>query len=220
MPSLLRLPRPHLPFIPAAISSLSFPAQTLLRRRAPFSSLPRAARLDAPLPAATPAAAAERPAGRPAAPAGVASMLDHRDDAPSHISGYDRWGFTVNGVRLRGSVLVFRNFSLLWHVARVLDVCPRNLAIAHMVKPRPELLLLGTGDRMQNVNPSLYAYFARHGISIEALSTVRARAAAMRAGRRRGGAGAADAAASAPPPPPPLSHTLPPSLSLSSSRTP
>lgn len=48
-----------------------------------------------------------------------------------------RYGFTVNNIHMRGSVLVFRNFSLLWNVQRIVDVTPRNIAIAHMISPRP-----------------------------------------------------------------------------------
>lgn len=83
------------------------------------------------------AAAAAADAAEASSAAGGLSDMVNRDDSLSHISGYDKHGFTVNGIHLRGSVLVFRNFSLLWHVPRVLDVCPRNLAVIHMVRPRP-----------------------------------------------------------------------------------
>jgi uncharacterized protein len=108
--------------------------------------------------------------------AGLTNIVD-RDDGLSFIRGHDRYGFDVNGIKMRGSVIVFPYFTLLWNVARVLDVSPRSLAVAHMIKPRPEHLIIGTGDQMENINPSLYAYFARRGISIEAQSTVHAIAA-------------------------------------------
>ena len=120
-----------------------------------------------------PPAAAGADRGSPPVAVGITTMLD-KDDGLSHIGAHDKYGFAVNGIHMRGSVLVFKNFTLLWNVQRVLDVCPRNLAIAHMIRPRPDILLIGTGDRMENVNPSLYAYFSRKGIAVEALSTVRA----------------------------------------------
>jgi len=104
--------------------------------------------------------------------AGVSSMLAQQDRM-SVIQAHDKYGFTVNGIHMRGSVLVFPNYTLLWSPTRLVDVCPRNTAVVHMVRPKVELLLLGTGVG-ENVNPSMYAYFQRRGISVEPMSTVRA----------------------------------------------
>jgi len=145
-----------------------------------FHSAPACASTSAPPPAAltpsSPAAAAAAVAPAPAAaPAGLSSLVGgavSADGALSHIGGWDKHGFTVNGLHLRGSVLVFPRFSLLWHVpGGVATVSPRVLAAAHMVRPRPELLLLGTGATSANVNPALYAYCARRGMALEALPT-------------------------------------------------
>jgi len=77
----------------------------------------------------------------------------------------------VNNIHMRGSVLVFRNFTLLWNVQRAVDISPRNLAAVHIIKPHPEILVLGTGDSIVNVNPVLYPYLARKGVSLEVMST-------------------------------------------------
>lgn len=102
---------------------------------------------------------------------GISSMLAQQDRM-SVIQAHDRYGFTVNGIHMRGSVLVFPNYTLLWNCQRLVDVCPRNTAIVHMVRPKIELLLLGTGVG-ENVNPSLFAYFQRRGVSVEPMATVR-----------------------------------------------
>lgn len=39
--------------------------------------------------------------------------------------------------------------------------------------PHVDLFILGTGERLVDVNPSLYGYFSRKGISVEPMSTVR-----------------------------------------------
>lgn len=62
--------------------------------------------------------------------------LVEQDDALCQITAHDKYGFKVNGVHLRGSVLVFRTFSLLWNVQRIVDVAPRNASVVHMVEPR------------------------------------------------------------------------------------
>lgn len=38
--------------------------------------------------------------------------------------------------------------------------------------PHAELLLIGTGTKMENINPAMYAYFQRKGISVEVMPTV------------------------------------------------
>lgn len=135
----------------------------------------------APVPTATsafPPAAVPAEALAPIDPgptlAGLTNIID-KEDGISIVTTHDKYGFTVNNIHMRGSVIVFRNFTLLWNVTRVIDISPRNLAIAHMVRPRPELLLVGTGEKADNINPALYAYMARRGISVEALSTVSGR---------------------------------------------
>ena len=94
-------------------------------------------------------------------------------DVTSLIHGYDRHGFTVNGINMRGSVLVFGAFTLLWNVPRVIDITPRLAAPVHMVRPKVDLFLIGTGEHTVNIHPALYGYFSRKGIAVEAMSTVR-----------------------------------------------
>jgi uncharacterized protein len=102
----------------------------------------------------------------------LSPLLD-RQDGLAVVGGFDKFGFNVNGVRLRGSVLVFGNFTLLWSVTDPVDVSPRSLSPLHMVHPKPELVLVGTGRATRHVNPAVYAYMARHGIAVEVLGTVR-----------------------------------------------
>lgn len=111
------------------------------------------------------------PAAEPVSLGGVTSMLDKEDEL-SQVTATDSYGFTVTGIHMRGSVLVFPRFTLLWDVLRVQDVAPRNMAVLHMVRPRVETVFVGTGAHMQNLNPSLYGYLSRHGIAIEPMSTV------------------------------------------------
>lgn len=105
---------------------------------------------------------------------GVSTMLNQYDQM-SVIQAHDKYGFKVNGIHMRGSVLVFPNFTLLWNCTRVVDICPRNVAVVHMVRPKIDILFIGTGDRSENINPSLYAYFQRHGVSVEPMNNVSGR---------------------------------------------
>jgi uncharacterized protein len=38
---------------------------------------------------------------------------------------------------------------------------------------RADLLLIGTGDTVQNIDPMIYDYFRQRGMSVEAMATVR-----------------------------------------------
>lgn len=116
------------------------------------------------------------------APEMITPLLD-RMDGMTTIVGYDRWGFNVSNVHMRGSVLVLPNFTLLWDVRSVVDISPRSVAPLFMLTPKPEMLLIGAGlGAALHVNPALYTFLSRKGISLEVMSLVRVGAAlAMRA---------------------------------------
>lgn len=103
----------------------------------------------------------------------LANLVEN-DDSLSNIIAHDRYGFNVNGVHMRGSILVFRKFTLLWNVQNPVNIAPSNAAIVHMIEPRVDILVIGTGERQLEINPSLYGYFSRKGISVEARSTAHA----------------------------------------------
>jgi uncharacterized protein len=103
----------------------------------------------------------------------LANIIDS-DDSMSHIRAHDKFGFTVNNIHMRGSVLVFKNFTMLWNVSNVVDISPRNTALIHVMRPKVDIFLIGTGDRMENINPSMYGYFQRKGISVEPMSNTHA----------------------------------------------
>lgn len=52
------------------------------------------------------------------------------------VVGYDDFGFNVGGVFMRGSVLCFPSFTLLWDAQSALDVTTESLAAVQLVKPR------------------------------------------------------------------------------------
>jgi uncharacterized protein len=75
------------------------------------------------------------PRAQPRRFSSLANVIEN-DDSLSSILAHDRYGFYVNGIHMRGSILVFRKFTLLWNVQKAVDIAPRNAAIVHMVKPR------------------------------------------------------------------------------------
>ena len=121
------------------------------------------------------------------------------------ILGYDEFGFNVNGVFMRGSVICTPTTTYLWDCQTPAGINTSNLAVVAMVKPRigacpalrhagpraqvcsrltsargvvhaaADFLLIGTGEHMEFVDVSVYPFFQRRGISVETMSTVRAR---------------------------------------------
>jgi uncharacterized protein len=96
-----------------------------------------------------------------------------KDDALTDIQSWDDYGFRVNNIYMRGSVLCLPQFTLLWDVQHISDVSPESLSPVLMLRePRIRLLLIGTGSRMRNVNPMLFGWFSRRGIAVEHMATV------------------------------------------------
>ena len=113
----------------------------------------------------------------------ISPLLD-RMDGLTTIVGYDRWGFNVSNVHMRGSVLVLPTFTLLWDVRSAVDVDPRSLAPLFMFTPKPEFLVVGAGTGAEtHINPAVYAFLARKGISVEVMSIVRGKGRSWVCGR-------------------------------------
>ncbi|CAI5520452.1 unnamed protein product [Closterium sp. Naga37s-1] len=88
----------------------------------------------------------------------------------SHIS-YDDKGFTVGGRDLDSSILCVGDVALCWSPSCLADVTPDSLALFQLIRPQPELLLLGTGQRMQAVPGQLREFVRACGMKLEVLST-------------------------------------------------
>ncbi|KAA8496961.1 NADH dehydrogenase ubiquinone 1 alpha subcomplex assembly factor 3 [Porphyridium purpureum] len=63
------------------------------------------------------------------------------------IEKYGRNSFEISGVDLRGAVLVFPSFALLWNVRTAAEIVPGAFVALTTLNPRPDLLLLGLGDQ-------------------------------------------------------------------------
>ncbi|CAI7784013.1 unnamed protein product [Closterium sp. NIES-53] len=87
------------------------------------------------------------------------------------ITAYDDKGFTVGGRDLDSSILCVGDLALCWSPSCLADVTPDSLALFQLIRPQPELLLLGTGQRMQAVPGELREFVRACGMKLEVLST-------------------------------------------------
>lgn len=139
--------------------------------------------------AAAPATAAAAPwmaRANSGPPASVVPMRDF-DVSPLHVAGvrgakttieeYDPQGFTINNVRVRGSVLAFPHHSLLFRPGfdDIDDVSIASLAAVSLAEPAVEILIVGCGDSIKaRVDPALAEHFRRQGTVVELMNTVNA----------------------------------------------
>jgi NADH dehydrogenase [ubiquinone] 1 alpha subcomplex assembly factor 3 len=95
--------------------------------------------------------------------------------ASTTIEGYDEFGFIVNQVEMRGSIMVFPNFSVLWNVSKMEDITVESLQLVHLMQPNVETLIVGCGKTLaHNLDKSVYEYFKERGIVVEVMNSINA----------------------------------------------
>ena len=65
------------------------------------------------------------------------------------IDSFSPTGFTVNGVSLKGSLLLLPHLRLFFNVPTLQQLTPRSLDLLRLVKPEVELLLIGSGEQVR-----------------------------------------------------------------------
>ena len=80
----------------------------------------------------------------------------------------------VNHYWLSGSVIVFPNRYFMWNISDASEIKPHTLEVMNFIKPRPDYLIIGTGDETIQLDPSFYEHFKRMGISVDTCPTFEA----------------------------------------------
>jgi len=114
-------------------------------------------------------AAAAQPPGQRLHSFDVFSEKTHSEQTA--VDAYVPDGFTINNVRLKGPVLLLPNMSLLLDVASVGELGAAALKVLAVLKPRPELLIVGTGKTMQLLPQETRAYLKDLRISADTMDT-------------------------------------------------
>ncbi|KAG2485886.1 hypothetical protein HYH03_015468 [Edaphochlamys debaryana] len=87
------------------------------------------------------------------------------------FSGYYAGGFYINNVQVPGSVLATHDTFLLWRPRRIIDVTPESLVLLELIKPAPEVLVLGTGPSAQKLPLAVRDYLQKLDIRVEVLDS-------------------------------------------------
>eukprot|EP00731_Ephydatia_muelleri_P003794 Em0001g3794a len=70
-----------------------------------------------------------------------------------------------------GSVALLPRALLHWKVSRFEDLTPESFVLFHLVQPKLDLVVLGTGSKVRRVPPEIYAYLKKFKINLEVQDT-------------------------------------------------
>ena len=87
------------------------------------------------------------------------------------IQGYGAGGFTIDGNRVTGSMLVFPDRLVAWPVVAFAQVTPESLAAVTAAVPAVEILLIGSGAQMLPAPAALRAAIRDAGIALDVMDT-------------------------------------------------
>jgi NADH dehydrogenase [ubiquinone] 1 alpha subcomplex assembly factor 3 len=95
-------------------------------------------------------------------------------DRKMKIYGMQDNYFLVNHYWIPGSVIVFPQRYFMWNILDASEIKPHTLEIMQYIKPRPDYLIIGTGDETVHFDEAFYEHFKRLGISVDTCPSVSA----------------------------------------------
>ncbi|XP_031143473.1 NADH dehydrogenase [ubiquinone] 1 alpha subcomplex assembly factor 3 isoform X1 [Sander lucioperca] len=99
------------------------------------------------------------------------SVMQKEPGSGVMIHSYSSRGFNIDGNKVIGPCAVLPPAILQWNVGSYKDITEESVSLFHMLEPRIEILVLGTGTRVERINPSVLALLKRKGIAVEVQDT-------------------------------------------------
>ncbi|XP_069062302.1 NADH dehydrogenase [ubiquinone] 1 alpha subcomplex assembly factor 3 [Pleurodeles waltl] len=99
------------------------------------------------------------------------TMLEKESPDMMFINSYSTDGFVINGDKVIGPCVVFPRVILQWNVGSYKDITEESLALFHMLEPRIEILVVGTGDKVQRLDPAILKFMRQKGVAVEVQDT-------------------------------------------------
>ncbi|XP_077307801.1 NADH dehydrogenase [ubiquinone] 1 alpha subcomplex assembly factor 3 [Lithobates pipiens] len=87
------------------------------------------------------------------------------------VESYSRQGFIINGNEVVGPCALIPRSILQWNVLSYRDISYESLSLFRLLVPRIEILVLGTGDRVERLDPKLLKIMREHGVAVEVQDT-------------------------------------------------
>ncbi|PIK34538.1 putative NADH dehydrogenase [Apostichopus japonicus] len=95
------------------------------------------------------------------------SLLSKESTEVPYISKYSARGFTISGDVIVGPVAILPWSLVHWNIAGVGDISKESLSLFHLLEPRVEILVIGTGSQWHRLNPELHKFMRSKGIAME-----------------------------------------------------
>ncbi|PKA60067.1 hypothetical protein AXF42_Ash009751 [Apostasia shenzhenica] len=99
------------------------------------------------------------------------NLIDSVPEDQLRFQEYTDTGFTVNGVNYVGSLLVVENKIMSWAPKRFSEISAESLSIFKILKPIPEILILGCGKYIEPINPELRLFIRSTDMKLEAVDS-------------------------------------------------
>ncbi|KAG8127920.1 hypothetical protein E2320_014797 [Naja naja] len=87
------------------------------------------------------------------------------------IENYTNYGFSINGNTVVGPCAILPQAILQWNVGTYKDIIPDSLTLFYMLEPKIEIVVLGTGAKVERLDPSILKCLQQRGIAVEVQST-------------------------------------------------
>lgn len=87
------------------------------------------------------------------------------------VNEYDETGFKANGVRHEGSMICLGKLAFSWTPRSFAEITPESLSLFQLLRPAPEILVVGCGNRIDRVSPEVRNFLKSNGIKVEAVDT-------------------------------------------------
>ncbi|XP_018431583.1 PREDICTED: NADH dehydrogenase [ubiquinone] 1 alpha subcomplex assembly factor 3 [Nanorana parkeri] len=87
------------------------------------------------------------------------------------VESYSRQGFIINGNQTIGPCAIIPRAILEWRVRSYKDISYESLSLFRLLVPRIEILVLGTGDRVERLDPNLLKLMRQNGVAVEVQDT-------------------------------------------------
>jgi len=97
--------------------------------------------------------------------------LDHEDLPKLQWTGYGHNTFEINELLVHGSVIATPSVFLCWKPKTAKDITVDSLSLLKYLNPKPELLILGTGNRVANLSRDVHEFLHELSIGVEVQKT-------------------------------------------------
>ncbi|XP_042521842.1 NADH dehydrogenase [ubiquinone] 1 alpha subcomplex assembly factor 3 [Dipodomys spectabilis] len=99
------------------------------------------------------------------------SLLQHEASPAMYIDSYNSRGFVINGNRVFGPCALLPNSMVQWNVGSHQDITEDSFSLFWMLEPRIEIVVVGTGNKIERLHPQVLQAMRKRGIAVEVQDT-------------------------------------------------